>query len=104
MSSSSKLPMKHPDGVAEPLVGGYVASASLRGKGDLSDWVELIEAVEAPCPVWPRGAPNGETVRVQALKNVKGVNFLRPVSIRYPSSVLGRENGPSTRRNSMPSL
>jgi hypothetical protein len=25
------------------------------GRGDLSDWVELIEAVEALCPVWPRG-------------------------------------------------
>jgi hypothetical protein len=45
--------MKHPDRVAEPLAGGYVASASLRGKGDLSDWVELMEAVEALCPVWP---------------------------------------------------
>ncbi|MGB5851340.1 MAG: hypothetical protein WBG85_03495 [Rhodanobacter sp.] len=25
------------------------------GRGDLSDWVELMEAVEALCPVWPRG-------------------------------------------------
>jgi hypothetical protein len=40
--------------VAEPLVGGYVASAPLPGKGDLSDWVELMEVVEALCPVWPR--------------------------------------------------
>ncbi|MGS1128678.1 hypothetical protein ACVCL3_16920 [Rhodanobacter sp. UC4437_H4] len=47
--------MKHPDRVAEPLVGGYVASASLPGKGDLSDWVELMEVVEALCPVWPAG-------------------------------------------------
>jgi hypothetical protein len=23
------------------------------GKGDLSDWLELMEAVEALCPVWP---------------------------------------------------
>lgn len=23
------------------------------GKGDLSDWVELMEVVEALCPVWP---------------------------------------------------
>ena len=23
------------------------------GRGDLSDWVELMEAVEALCPVWP---------------------------------------------------
>jgi hypothetical protein len=45
--------MKHPDRVAEPLVGSHVASASLPGKGDLSDWVELMEVVEALCPVWP---------------------------------------------------
>jgi len=25
------------------------------GRGDLSDWVELMEAVEALCPVWPKG-------------------------------------------------
>jgi len=60
MNSSPKLPMKHPDRMAEPLVGGYVASASLLGKGDLSDWVELMEVVEALCPVWPeRGEGRG---------------------------------------------
>ena len=53
MNSSPKSPTMHPDWVAEPLVGGYVAPASLPGKGDLSDWVELMEAVEALCPVWP---------------------------------------------------
>ena len=53
MNSSSKLPKKQPDRVAEPLVGGYVASVPLPGKGDLSDWVELMEVVEALCPVWP---------------------------------------------------
>ena len=53
MNSSSKLPKKQPDRVAEPLVGGYVASVPLPGKGDLSDWVDLMEAVEALCPVWP---------------------------------------------------
>jgi len=40
--------------VAEPLVGGYVVSAVQMGKGDLSDWVELMEVVEALCPVWPK--------------------------------------------------
>ena len=60
MTSSPKLPMKHPDRVADPLVGGYVALASLPGKGDLSDWVELMEVVEALCPVWPeRGDGRG---------------------------------------------
>lgn len=53
MSSSPKLPTNPPDRVAEPLVGGYVVSVSPAAKGDLSDWVELMEAVEALCPVWP---------------------------------------------------
>jgi len=53
MNSSPRSPMKHSDQVAEPLVEGYVASVPLSGKGDLSDWVELMEAVEALCPVWP---------------------------------------------------
>jgi hypothetical protein len=53
MNSSPKLPTKHPDRVAEPLAGGCVVSASLPGKGGLSDWVELMEVVEALCPVWP---------------------------------------------------
>ena len=35
-----------------PLAGEVVAT-SLPGKSDLSDWVELMEAVEALCPVWP---------------------------------------------------
>ena len=48
-----KLPMKHPDRMAEPLVGSYVVSAPLPGKGDLSDWVELMEAEEAVEAVWP---------------------------------------------------
>jgi len=39
--------------VAEPPAGGYVVPGSLPGRGDLSDWVELMEAVEALCPVWP---------------------------------------------------
>lgn len=36
MNSSPKLPITHPDGMAEPLVGGYVVSAPLPGKGDRS--------------------------------------------------------------------
>ncbi len=53
MNSSPKSTTKHPDRVAEPLAGGYVVSTSLQGKDDLSDWVELMEVVEALCPVWP---------------------------------------------------
>lgn len=37
----------------------------LTGKADLSDWVELMEAVEALCPVWPaREASAGEDLRL----------------------------------------
>jgi hypothetical protein len=32
------------------------------GKGDLSDWVELMEAVEALCPVWPARVPGNGNV------------------------------------------
>jgi hypothetical protein len=49
-SSTTKL-----EGVREPLVGGDVLDVVQAGRGDLSDWVELMEAVEALCPVWPRG-------------------------------------------------
>ncbi|TAN17663.1 MAG: hypothetical protein EPN35_06700 [Rhodanobacter sp.] len=53
MNALPKLPTKHPGRVAEPPAGGYVVPGSLPGRGDLSDWVELMEAVEALCPVWP---------------------------------------------------
>lgn len=53
MSSSPKPLAKHPDRVVEPLIGSCEMPAPLSGKGDLSDWVELMEAVEALCPVWP---------------------------------------------------
>lgn len=32
------------------------------GKGDFSDWVELMEVVELLCPVWPE-AVRGKDVR-----------------------------------------
>lgn len=41
------------------LLGGDVVDAALPARADLSDWVELMEVVEALCPVWPpqeRGA------------------------------------------------
>ncbi|HWG87646.1 MAG TPA: hypothetical protein VN679_07660 [Candidatus Acidoferrales bacterium] len=47
--------MKKHDGVREPLVGSGVLDVVQAGRGDLSDWMELMEAVEALCPVWPRG-------------------------------------------------
>ena len=42
------------DGVRELLIGPRVLYAIRSGEGDLSDWVELMEAVEALCPVWPK--------------------------------------------------
>jgi len=35
------------------LVGSDVLDVAQASRGDLSDWVELMEAVEALCPVWP---------------------------------------------------
>ncbi|MEO8011861.1 MAG: hypothetical protein ABI650_09480 [Dokdonella sp.] len=42
------------------IAGGDVPVSTLPGKDDLSDWVDLMEAVEALCPVWPqRDVPRG---------------------------------------------
>jgi hypothetical protein len=59
MDYSTKLPRKNSEGVREPLAGGNVLDIVQAGRGDLSDWVELMEVVEALCPVWP-AAPVGE--------------------------------------------
>ena len=53
MNELPKSPATKHEGVREPLVGGDVLDVVQVGKGDLSDWVELMEAVEALCPVWP---------------------------------------------------
>ena len=53
MNYSPKLPTTSAKGVREPLVGGDVRDVAQVGRGDLSDWVELMEAVEMLCPVWP---------------------------------------------------
>ncbi|MDW2982265.1 MAG: hypothetical protein WBG81_09565 [Rhodanobacter sp.] len=54
MNYSPKSPTTKHEGVREPLVGANVLDVVQAGRGDLSDWVELMEAVEALCPVWPR--------------------------------------------------
>jgi hypothetical protein len=59
MSSSPKLPTA--DRVAEPFAGASVSTVSVPGKGDLSDWIELMEAVEALCPVWPQREERSST-------------------------------------------
>jgi len=37
----------------QPLIGASVVSVPLRTRTDLSDWVDLMETVEALCPKWP---------------------------------------------------
>lgn len=46
--------MKEHGTVREPILGGDVPNVVQTGRGDLSGWVELMEAVELLCPVWPR--------------------------------------------------
>ncbi|TAM57259.1 MAG: hypothetical protein EPN49_16120 [Rhodanobacter sp.] len=53
MNCSPKLPTTKHEGVREPLVGSGMPQIVQAGKGNLSDWMELMEAVEALCPVWP---------------------------------------------------
>ena len=53
MNYSLKSPTTTDKGVREPLIGGDVLDVIQTGKGDLSDWIELMEAVEALCPSWP---------------------------------------------------
>lgn len=53
MNCSPKSPTTTHEGVREPLVGSGVQDVVQAGTGDLSDWMALMEAVEALCPVWP---------------------------------------------------
>lgn len=53
MNYSPKSTTAKCEGVREPLVGGDVLDRTQSGRGDLSDWMELMEVVEALCPVWP---------------------------------------------------
>ena len=56
MNCSPKSPKRIAESVPEPLAGSAVRDVFQPGKGDLSDWVELMEVVEALCPVWPPAA------------------------------------------------
>lgn len=55
MNDSPKSPTTKHEDVREPLIGSGVLDVVQAGRGDLSDWMELMEAVEALCPVWLRG-------------------------------------------------
>lgn len=41
----------------QPLAGPNVKSFPLPARSDLSDWVDLMEVVEALCPQWPVQEP-----------------------------------------------
>ena len=53
MSCLPKSPTVAPEQRAEGLLGRDVASLSISAESDLSDWTDLMEAIEALCPVWP---------------------------------------------------
>ena len=58
MKCLQTLALAKAGGVRQLLAGGQVLSVAHLGKVDLSDWVELMEAVEAVCPVWPVRSPD----------------------------------------------
>jgi hypothetical protein len=37
----------------QPMVGSAVIRSPLPARPDLSDWVDLMEVIEALCPKWP---------------------------------------------------
>lgn len=53
MNYSPKSQTKRSDRVGEPFAGAEVLNAVQSGRADLSDWVELMDVIEALCPVWP---------------------------------------------------
>ncbi|MEY2159313.1 MULTISPECIES: hypothetical protein [unclassified Rhodanobacter] len=65
MNYSPKSPTTKREGIREPLVDSDVLDVVQAGRGDLSDWVELMDAVEALCPVWPKmGVTRAGTYRL----------------------------------------
>lgn len=57
MNGSPKSQAKRAVQAAEPLVGTAVVSIPLPTRSDLSDWVDLMEVVEALCRRWPAQRP-----------------------------------------------
>lgn len=56
MNYSPKSSPTNAEGIREPLAGAGVLDVAQPGKSDLSDWVELMDVVEALCPQWPAAA------------------------------------------------
>lgn len=57
MNGLPKSPIDRPEGERHPLAGAGVVSIPLPARSDLSDWVDLMEVVEALCPKWPAQKP-----------------------------------------------
>lgn len=53
MSCLPKSPTTPAERPATGLLGQDVASTSMPARSDLSDWIDLMEVIEALCPVWP---------------------------------------------------
>lgn len=60
--NSSRKPAALPEAPPYPLAGPAVESRpAALARGDLADWIDLMEVVEALCPRWPeRTAPVGK--------------------------------------------
>lgn len=53
MNGLPKSPSEQVESDVQPLIGAAVVSVPLPARADLSDWVDLMETVEALCPKWP---------------------------------------------------
>ena len=53
INGSPKSRMTKPDRDPCPLIGPAVKKSVLPSKSDLSDWLDLMETIEALCPKWP---------------------------------------------------
>jgi len=57
MNGLPKSPIDRSGPEQQPLVGTDIASFPLPARSDLSDWIDLMEVVEALCPKWPVREP-----------------------------------------------
>lgn len=53
MSGLPKSQSEQVENGAQPLIGAAVISVPLAARSDFSDWLDLMETVEALCPKWP---------------------------------------------------
>ena len=53
MNGWQKSPKKTAEDNHQPLIGNDIIRFPLPARSDLSDWLDLMETVEALCPKWP---------------------------------------------------